>query len=119
MSRLIVYLLIALLVGVLGGVVLKQNMLSENTKDEVQLISIEKALSSSKPTNIRTNATVSIDSCKEAESAFGKLANKNSLSVGDNITKDMLKDVLEQFMKEESTETHLSCLSHRLSLTKR
>ena len=120
MSRLLVYLAFAVLIGVIGYLLIKQKTDAENVVGVPQLVSIEKALKNRQPTNIRTNATVSIDSCNEAEKAFLKLANNKSLKADDNeAIEKMLMGLLGQITKEGSTETHLSCLIHRLPLNNR
>ena len=117
MSRLLIYLLFAVLIGVILFLLIKQQTDSADLKNVTQLVSIEKALENRRPTNIRTNANVSVESCNEAEKAFHKLTNNKSLKAEDNeAIEEMLMGLFGQI--EGSTETHLSCLIHRSPLSK-
>lgn len=120
MSRLPVYLLFALLIGAIFFLIFKQSAVTDSSKQVTELVPIEKALKNMRATNIRSNATVSVDSCKEAEKAFQQLTNNQSSKADNNkAIEKLLMDLMQQVTKEGSTEMHLSCLLHRLPSNKR
>lgn len=120
MSRLPVYVIFAILLSVILFLIFKQSGSVDSSDKVTQLIPIEKALQNKRPSNIRTNVSVSVESCREADKAFQKLTNNQSLKVdGEEAIEKILLELMSQITKEVSTEVHLSCLLHQLPLNSR
>ena len=83
--------------------------------EEVRMLSLEEAVKSSRSSAVRSNAEITVESCKKAQEEFlqGTVDTVPPAESPEDI-EAALKAILGQVGQEGGVEMHLTCLMHRV-----
>jgi hypothetical protein len=85
---------------------------------EPKLISLEEAIKNSGSSTVRSNAVISVESCKQAQDKFLRDTTSNipATATPEEISAG-LQSILAQVNSQAEDETHLTCLMHQSPVT--
>ncbi len=84
---------------------------------ELRPISLEEAVKKSRSSTVRSNAVISVESCKKARDEFLRGTTSNIPATGrPEEIEAGLQSILAQVNNEASDDTHLTCLMHQLPI---
>lgn len=88
------------------------------TDPEPKLISLEEAVKKSGSSTVRSNAMISVESCKQAQDEFlrGTTSNIPATATPEEISAG-LQSILAQVNSQAEDDMHLTCLMHQSPVT--
>jgi hypothetical protein len=83
---------------------------------EVRMLSLEEAVENSRSSNVRSNAGISVESCKKAREGFLQ-GTEDTVPAAESPAdiEAALQAILAQVGQEGDVEMHLTCLMHQVS----